>query len=78
MFLGLHGPIIVLSGGSCKIALFWVGIGSNLRHSKAHVCHVAFFIFVVSANIALKKGSPSDFERWVSGRDWLGVQYLPC
>ena len=63
MFLGCMGL------SSCclaflQIALFWVGIGSNYAIAKHMFVTVAFFIFVVSANIALKKSSPSDFERF--------------
>jgi hypothetical protein len=46
-----------------QIALFWVGIGSNYAIAKHMFVTVAFFIFVVSANIALNKAPSSDFGR---------------
>jgi hypothetical protein len=62
MFLGCMGL------SSCCLAflqmmLFWVGIGSNYAIAKHMFVTVAFFIFVVSANIALKKSPRSDLER---------------
>jgi hypothetical protein len=62
MFLGCMGL------SSCclallQIALFWIGIGSNYAIAKHMFVTVAFFIFVVSANIALKKSSSSDQGR---------------
>jgi hypothetical protein len=62
MFIGCMGL------SSCclaflQITLFWIGIGSNYAIAKHMFVTVAFFIFVVSANISLKKSSPSAFER---------------
>jgi hypothetical protein len=62
MFLGCIGL------SSCclallQIALFWVGIGSNYAIAKHMFVTVAVFIFVVSANFALKKSSSADVER---------------
>jgi hypothetical protein len=63
MFLGCMGL------SSCflaflQIGLFWIGIGSNYAIAKHMFVTVAFFIFVVSANIALRKpSSSSDFAR---------------
>jgi hypothetical protein len=61
MFLGCMGL------SSCclaflQIVLFWSGIGSNYATAKHMFVTVTVFIFVVSANIALKKSSPSDLE----------------
>ncbi len=77
MFLGCMGL------SSCclaflQIALFWVGIGSNYAIAKHMFVTVAFFIFVVSANIALKKWSPPDFERFgvTKGLAWCSILAL--
>jgi hypothetical protein len=77
MFLGCMGL------SSCclallQIALFWVGIGSNYAIAKHMFVTVAFFIFVVSANIALKKSSPSDIERLgvTKGLVWCSILAL--
>jgi hypothetical protein len=61
MFLGCMGL------SSCclallQIALFWVGIGSNYAIAKHMFVTVAFFIFVVSANLALRKSPAPDIE----------------
>jgi hypothetical protein len=61
MFLGCMG-LSSCCLASLQIALFWVGIGSNYAIAKHMFVTVAFFIFVVSANLALKKSSSSDFE----------------
>jgi hypothetical protein len=77
MFLGCMGL------SSCclaflQIALFWVGIGSNYAIAKHMFVTVAFFIFVVSANIALKRSSPSDSERFgdIKGLAWCSILAL--
>ena len=77
MFLGCMGL------SSCclaflQIALFWVGIGSNYAIAKHMFVTVAFFIFVVSANIALKKSSPSDLEQFgvTKGLAWCSILAL--
>jgi len=62
MFLGCMG-LSTCCLAFLQIGLFWIGIGSNYAIAKHMFVTVAFFIFVVSANIALKKSSSSDFER---------------
>jgi hypothetical protein len=77
MFLGCMGL------SSCclaflQIALFWVGIGSNYAIAKHMFVTVAFFIFVVSANISPKKSSPSDWQRFddIKGLAWCSILAL--
>jgi hypothetical protein len=77
MFLGCMG-LSSCCLASLQIALFWVGIGSNYAIAKHMFVTVAFFIFVVSANIALKKSSPSDLERFgvTKGLAWCSILAL--
>ena len=77
MFLGCMGL------SSCclaflQIALFWVGIGSNYSIAKHMFVTVAWFIFVVSANIALKQSPSSQFERIITARQlaWCSILAL--
>jgi hypothetical protein len=77
MFLGCMGL------SSCCLAflqmlLFWVGIGSNYAIAKHMFVTVAYFIFVVSASIALKRSPPFEFERFsaINALAWCSLLAL--
>jgi hypothetical protein len=59
MFLGCMG-VATCGLAILQIVLFWLGFGSNYAIAKHMFVVVAFFIFVLAANIALKISRPGE------------------
>jgi hypothetical protein len=59
MFLGCMG-LATCGLAAVQIVLFWLGFGSNYAIAKHMFVVVAFFIFVLAADIALKISQPAE------------------
>src|SRR5882757_1789461 len=65
MFLGCMG-LATCALAFLQIFLFWLGFGSNYAISKHVFVVVALFIFVLAANIALKRRQPAEANKFGS------------